>query len=38
MKILKDSHFMILVENAVFITAYHVEAVKDDISAKTVPI
>jgi len=27
-----------LVLNAVFITLYHVKAVQDDVSAKTVPI
>ena len=30
--------FDILVLNSVFITVYHVKAVQDDISAKSVPI
>ena len=32
MKIPKDSLFIFLVLNAVFITVYHVKAVQDDIS------
>ena len=37
-KIPKDSLFIVLVLNAVLINVYHVKAVQDDISAKTVPI
>ena len=37
-KIPKDSRFIFLVLNAVFITVFHVEAVQDDISAKYFPI
>ena len=37
-KIPRDSLFIFLVFNAVFVTLYHVKAVEDDISAKTVPI
>ena len=36
-KIPKDSLFIFLVLNAVFVNLYHVKAVQDDISAKTVP-
>ena len=38
MKIPKDSLFILLVLNAVFITVYLVKAVQDDIAAKTIPI
>ena len=37
-KIPKDSLDMFLILNAVFIAVYHVKAVQDDISAKTIPI
>ena len=37
-KIQKDSLFVHFVLNALFIIVYHVEAVQDDISAKTVPV
>ena len=37
-KITKDSLYIFLVLNAFFITVYHVKAVQDDISAKTIPI
>ena len=37
-KIAKDSLSMSLVLNSVFITVYHVKAVRDDISTKPVPI
>ena len=37
-KIPKNSLFIFLVFNAVFITVYHVKAAQDDISTKTVPI
>ena len=37
-KIPKHSLFLFLALNVVFITVYHVKAVQDDISAKTVPI
>ena len=37
-KIPKDFFFIFLVFNAVFITVYHDKAVRDDISAKSVPI
>ena len=37
-KIPKDSPFILLVLNAVFINVYHVKAVQDDIPVKTVSI
>ena len=37
-KIQRDSLFIFLVLNSVLITVYHVKAVRDDITAKTVPI
>ena len=37
-KIPKDSLYIFLVLNAVFITVYHIKAVQDNISAKSIPI
>ena len=37
-KIQKDLLFIFLVFHADFVTVYHVKAVQDDLSAKTVPI